>query len=144
MTLLRGSIRFSPSPRATEVSFLLSNSELATSTRLDFDRFWNVWLSAPRLQTLRLEFAISTDEGPVSYDGINQFLAHFAYHVLPNEDCSNLTLEFYLNNCTELDDRLVMKEVLEAPVELYNSRKHCFVEFVTDDVFIRKVARLDQ
>ena len=140
MTLLRGSIRFSPSPRATEVSFLLSNTELAAAARADFDRFWNVWFSAPRLQTLHLEFAVSAEEGPTAYEGINNFLAHFAYHVLPNEDCSKLTIKFHLNNWTELDEKkLTMKEVLEAPVELYNSRKQGVLEFVTDGMFIRNL-----
>ena len=136
MTQLRGSIRFSPSPRATEVSFILSNTELATATRADFDRFWNVWLSAPQLRSFRLEFAVS-DGGPAAYDGINRFLEHFAFHVVASNEEIKPAVEFHLSNWTELDEKKMMtREVLEAPVELYNSQKQSGIQFITEDLFI--------
>lgn len=140
MTPPRGSIRFSPSPRATKVEFLLSNSELITCFRADFDRFWNVWLSAPRLQTLHLEFAVGGCGTPAAYEGINRFLEHFVCHVINSEDVKPI-LEFHLNNWTELDEmKLTMKEVLEAPIELYNSgRKQGGVRFITSEVFTQQI-----
>ena len=136
--MLRGSIRFSPSPRATHVEFLLSNTELASCTRVDFDRFWNVWLSAPRLQALHLEFAVGDCGTPAAFEGINRFLEHFVFHVRTEEIKPRLT--FHLNNWTELDEKkLTMKEVLEAPVELYNSQKQGYMRFVATDDFTKQV-----
>jgi len=135
--MLRGSIRFSPSPRAKNVEFLLPNTELANCTRTDFDRFWNVWLSAPQLRELCLEFAVGDCGTPAAFEGINRFLEHFAYHIHDEE--IKPTLKFHLNNWTELDEKkLTMKEVLEAPIELYNSQKQGYVRFVAMDDFIKQ------
>lgn len=120
MSPLRGSIRFSPSPRATAVDLLLSNSELATCCRSDFERFWRVWLEAPRLQTLRLEFACTATEQP-GYDGINRFLEYFINNVLFFQTEHKVALSFHLSNWTELDEKkMSVKEVLEIPVQLYD------------------------
>ena len=133
MSPLRGSIRFSPSPRATAVDLLLSNSELATSCSTDFERFWRVWLEAPRLQTLRLEFACTARE-QLGYDGINRFLEYFVNNVLFQTE-HKVALSFHLSNWTELDEKkMSVKEVLEAPVQLYGGSGQT-VQLVEADMF---------
>jgi hypothetical protein len=134
MSSLRGSIRFSPSPRATAVDFLLANSELATCCRADFERFWRVWLEAPRLQTLRLEFACTATAEAPDYEGINRFLEFFVNNVLFQTE-HKVGLSFHLSNWTELDEKkMSVKEVLEAPVQLYDDSKQT-VQFVEADMF---------
>lgn len=123
MTPLYGSIRFSPSPRATTVDLLLNNSELATCFRADFERFWHVWLHAPRLQTLRLEFACTTTlTGIPIFDGINKFLEYFVNNVLFQTD-HKVAISFHLSNWTEIDEKMTVNEVFKSPVELYSGGK---------------------
>lgn len=86
-----GSIDFSPTRHALDISFILLNDELAEARPNQFERFWRVWnteqsFHAPKLRSLTLTLRpSSTDYGrTLRKDGIDMFLHTMPYNLAPN------------------------------------------------------------